>query len=172
MGLLILWTGGVDERPIEGAAFMDRWALLLWGSIAVTIALATDLCAPDAEKDAPRRSILWGTAGLVLLVGVSGELHRFFRLRLDSDAASLAGGLAISVWWLLFAGASVWYGFRAGLRPLRIAGLWVSGLAVLKVVFIDLSTLDALYRVASVFGLGLVSLLVAWAYHRRAKLSA
>lgn len=172
VGLLVLWTGGLDERAFGSPAFTDRWALLLWGSIAVTIALATDLSAPDAEDDAPRRAVLWGTAGLVLLVGVSGELHRFFRLRLEGDAASLAGGLAISVWWLLFAGASVWYGFRAGLRPLRIAGLWVSGLAVLKVVFIDLSTLDALYRVASVFGLGLVSLLVAWAYHRRAKLQA
>ena len=31
---------------------------------------------------------------------------------------------------------------------------------------------DALYRVGSVFLLGLVSLLVAWIYHRRAKLDA
>jgi hypothetical protein len=170
LGILVLWTGGVEERGLASAAFVDRWALLLWGSIAVTIALATDLSAPDGAQDSLRRPVLWGTAGLVLLVGVSGELHRFFRQRLDPEAASLAGGLAISVWWLLFAGAAVWYGFRSGLRPLRIAGLWVSGLAVLKVVFVDLSTLDALYRVASVFGLGLVSLLVAWAYHRRAKL--
>jgi uncharacterized membrane protein len=43
---------------------------------------------------------------------------------------------------------------------------------VLKVIFVDLSTLDALYRVASVFGLGLVSLLVAWVYHRRARLGS
>ena len=170
VGLLVLWTIALDARPFESAAFLDRWALVLWGSIAVMVALATDLAAPDSRALAPRRPVLWGLAGLVLLVGVSGELHRYFRLGVEDPAAArLAGGLAISVWWLLFAGASVWLGFRQGIRPLRLAGLFVSGLAVLKVLFIDLSTLDALYRVASVFGLGLVSLLVAWGYHRRAK---
>ena len=78
----------------------------------------------------------------------------------------------MSVWWLLFAGGCILGGFRLAIRPLRIAGLWVSGLAVLKVILVDLSTLDALYRVASVFGLGLVSLLVAWGYHRRARVEA
>lgn len=170
IGLLVLSTGGMDGRTDLTPAFVDRWALVLWGSIAVAIALATDLCAPD-EPGSQRRTVLWGAAGLVLFAGVSGELSRFFRLRMDYSVAELASGLAISVWWLCFAGASIWYGFRRGLRPLRLVGLWVSGLAVLKVVFVDLSTLDALYRVASVFGLGLVSLLVAWAYHRRAKLS-
>jgi uncharacterized membrane protein len=104
---------------------------------------------------------------------VTGELTRFFRLQVrDLQTASLAGGLSVSGWWLVFAGACVLIGFRRKLRPLRIAGLWVSGLAILKVVFVDLSTLDALYRIGSVFVLGLVSLLVAWVYHRRAKLDA
>ena len=171
--LMLLWTATLGVRPPDSPAFIDGWALIGWGLLAVTIALATDLGAPEGDARSPRRGALWATAGAVLWLGVTGELTRFFRLNVsDSGAATLAGGLAVSVWWLLFAGGCILVGFRRTLRPLRLAGLWVSGLAVMKVLFVDLSTLDALYRVGSVFVLGLVSLLVAWAYHRRAKAEA
>jgi hypothetical protein len=173
IGFLTLWAGALDHRPDLSPAFVDRWALVLWGLLGVTIALAMDLAAPDEDGPLPRVGMLWSLAGLALFTGVTGELTRFFRLNVsDREAASLAGGLSVSIWWLVFAGACVLLGFRRGLRPLRIAGLWVSCLAILKVLFVDLSTLDALYRIGSVFVLGLVSLLVAWAYHRRAKLDA
>jgi uncharacterized membrane protein len=42
-------------------------------------------------------------------------------------------------------------------------------MAVLKVVFSDLSGLDALYRVGSVLILGVVSLGLAYIYHRKGK---
>jgi uncharacterized membrane protein len=48
-----------------------------------------------------------------------------------------------------------------------VAGLLVSGMAILKVVLFDLSTLDALYRVASVLCLGVVSLGLAYIYNKR-----
>ena len=66
----------------------------------------------------------------------------------------------------MFAAALVTYGFRRDLKPLRIGGLAVAGLAVVKVVFSDLSSLDALYRVGSVFLLGLVTLSLAYLYYR------
>ncbi|MBW8772037.1 MAG: DUF2339 domain-containing protein [Gemmatimonadetes bacterium] len=173
LALFTLWVGATGIRGSAGPAFTDRWALVLWGLIAVTVALATDLAAPEEEKEIPRRGILWALAGFTLWIGVTGELMRFFRLHVtDFQTAALAGGLSVSVWWLLLAGTCVAVGFQRGLRALRLAGLWVSGLAVLKVLLVDLSTLDALYRIGSVFVLGLVSLLVAWIYHRRAKLDA
>ena len=54
----------------------------------------------------------------------------------------------------------------AALKPVRVAGLAVAGLAVVKVIFFDLSSLDALYRVGSVFLLGLVMLSLAYLYYR------
>ena len=44
--------------------------------------------------------------------------------------------------------------------------LATAGLAVAKVVIYDLSSLDALYRVGSVFLLGLVMLSLAYLYYR------
>ena len=69
----------------------------------------------------------------------------------------------------MFAAGLVILGFRRGIKPVRVAGLLVSGMAVLKVVLFDLSTLDALYRVGSVLCLGVVSLGLAYIYNRRAR---
>jgi uncharacterized membrane protein len=57
-------------------------------------------------------------------------------------------------------------GFRWSLQPARVAGLVVAGMAVAKVVLFDLSSLDALYRVGSVFLLALVALSLAYLYYR------
>ena len=72
----------------------------------------------------------------------------------------------MSAWWLLFAAGLVTLGFRLSLQPARVAGLAVAGLAVAKVIFFDLSSLDALYRVGSVFLLALVALSLAYLYYR------
>ena len=116
------------------------------------------------------RPALWTVAGVLLLFGVTGELVRGFQLSdLPRATASLAGGLAVSAWWICFAGACFAGGFRRQLRALRLAGFAVAALAVLKVIFIDLSTLSAFYRVGSALILGLVSLAVAYAYHHAAR---
>ena len=126
--------------------------------------------AGNGEPLAGLRAFLWVVAGGLLLFGVTGELGRLILQRVQQvGAARLAGGLAISAWWLLFAGALVIFGFARGLAPVRQAGLVVATLALLKVVFADLAGLDALYRVGSVLILGCVSLGIAYLYHRRAR---
>jgi uncharacterized membrane protein len=116
------------------------------------------------------RGGLWALGGALVLFGVTGEIGRYFQLKpLSSHDASLAAGLAVSAWWLIFAAALIGVGFRRSLKPLRVAGLAVAGLAVAKVLMYDLSSLDALYRVGSVFILGLVFLLLAYLYHRQGR---
>ena len=57
--------------------------------------------------------VLWAVAGALLLFGVSGELQRFFEnADLRPTTVQLAGGLSVSAWWAIFAGALVWHGFR------------------------------------------------------------
>ena len=60
-------------------------------------------------------------------------------------------------------------GFRQDIKNVRIGGFVVIGLAVMKVFLRDLQSLDALYRVGSVFILGLVFLLLAYLYHRQGR---
>jgi len=172
LGLVELLGDGAARRGFDDAAFVGPWALVLWLGLGVTAALAAGLWRRDPPGDAARLvpAALWLTAGALALFGVTGELRRFFRLREGSvEAAQLASGLAVSAWWLVFAAALVMLGLRRRMRSARLGGLAVAGLAVFKVMVFDLSSLDALYRVGSVFILGLVSLLLAYLYHRQAR---
>jgi hypothetical protein len=164
-----LFDGAAGTRGADDGAFVGPWALALWGGIATSVAFAVKLWRVEGGREDTRliRAGLWVTAGTMALFGVTGELRRFFEQRsLDPQTASLASGLAVSAWWLLFASALVTLGFRLSLQPARIAGLAVAGLAVAKVVLFDLSSLDALYRVGSVFLLALVALSLAYLYYR------
>ena len=167
-----LFTGAATQRTAADPAFVGSWPLALWGAAAVSVALAARLwrVGPASGAGPVVRAILWAVAGAMVLFGVTGEIQRYFALRpLSTQTAGLATGLAVSAWWLVFAAALVGVGFRWSLKPARLAGLGVAGLAVVKVLVFDLSSLDALYRVASVFILGLVFLLLAYLYHRQGR---
>jgi uncharacterized membrane protein len=167
--LQYLFNGALERRSAADAAFVGPWALALWGGIASTVALAAGLWKGDPVREDTRlaRNAFWVVAGMMTLFGVTAEIRRFFALRsLSVENATLAAGLAVSVWWLVFAATLVGLGFRRALKPVRVAGLTVAGLAVVKVVFFDLSSLDALYRIGSVFLLGFVMLSLAYLYYR------
>jgi uncharacterized membrane protein len=152
-------------------AFWGVWAGALWLSIATLAGLAAWM-SPRASEFAnePLVPALWIGAGVLLLLGVTGELGRFFRHRsLAGDTAALWTGLSVSVWWILFACGLVLLGFRRDLRMVRQAGLLVAAMAAVKIILHDLSSLNALYRVASVLVTGLVSLLLAYIYNRKAR---
>jgi uncharacterized membrane protein len=155
-----------------GDAFVGHWPVALWALIAVTVALAAGLWRrTDAELPGSTgytvRGALWFPAGALLFLGVGGELSRFFNDRAATfGSASLAAQLSVSAWWLVFAAALVSFGFYRNVTPARWAGLAVAGAAGLKVILSDLASLDALWRVASVFLLGLISLALAYLYHR------
>jgi hypothetical protein len=169
LALQVLFDGALAQRTAADAAFTGPWALSLWGSIAATAVLAAGLWPVDAGREDTRliRAGLWAVAGAMTLFGVTEEIRRHFELRiLSAESASLASGLAVSAWWLVFAAALVVLGFQRSLKPVRVGGLAVAGLAVAKVVLFDLSTLDALYRVGSVFLLALVALSLAYLYYR------
>jgi hypothetical protein len=167
-----LFSEASQQRTAADPAFVGSWALALWGAVGVTVVLAGRLwrVTAPAGPESVVQALLWAVAGTMVLFGVTREIERFFALRsFSAQTASLAAGLAVSAWWLVFAAALVVAGFRRELKSVRIAGLSVAGLAVVKVLVFDLSSLDALYRVGSVFILGLVFLLLAYLYHRQGR---
>jgi uncharacterized membrane protein len=167
-----LFGDALEQRTAADPAFVGTFALALWGTAAVAAALAAGLWRRSgaATTGSLVHGGLWILAGAMLLFGATAEIQRYFELKaLSPQTASLASGLAVSAWWLIFSAALVGVGFSRGLKPARVAGLGVAGLAVIKVLVFDLSSLDALYRVGSVFILGLVFLLLAYLYHRQGR---
>jgi uncharacterized membrane protein len=156
VGTLVL---ALDHRSGSTPAFVDGWALTLWAAVMLSAGLAYHW----REERPDWSPLLWVLAGLLLLLGGTGELWRHFG---EQAGSRLAGGLAVSAWWILFAGACFVAGFRLERKPLRTAGFLVAGGALAKVLLVDLSTLDAFYRIGSALILGLVCLAVAYVYHR------
>jgi len=161
-------------RAEDGAAFVDSWAITIWVSIVAVAALASGLWRKSDDGYQELResvpAILWVIAGALLLGGVTNELIRLAGQRgYTPDVVRLAGGLAVSAWWAVFAGALVVFGFARRSTAVRIAGLTVAGGAVIKVLFVDLANLDQLYRVGSFIVLAVVLLLVAYLYNRQAR---
>jgi Predicted membrane protein (DUF2339) len=162
----------LHARSSAEPAFVGPYPVALLGTIVVLalIGLGFWRRIPGDERTIAANipSLAWGTAGLILLLGVTAELRRYFQQsEMERDTAALASGLSVSAWWIVFAAGLVLLGFRRNLKPVRVAGLVVSAMAIIKVVLFDLSTLDALYRVGSVLILGVVSLGLAYLYNKR-----
>ena len=171
VGLALL--AGVDlllvavwSRDSAAPVFSDPWAVALYAYVGATALAARAWRVPATPVEWERRGAeaFWVMCGAAVLIGGSIEFARFF-----GRQTTLAGDLALSVWWLVYAGALVQLGFRRNRKDVRSAGLVVAAGAALKIVLYDLSTLEVLYRVAVFFVLALIALAVAYAYNRRAK---
>ena len=76
------------------------------------------------------------------------------------------GQMVLSVLWSLYAAGLVAAGFRLRRVAVRWVGLFVFGVTVLKVVFVDMSQVRELYRIIAFLALGVLLLVVAWGYQR------
>lgn len=160
-----LFTVALASRAATASTFGDAWALVLYVYTAATAACARwwRVEAQPSERARTGAALLWVLSGAAVFGGGSIEFSRYFGQR-----TRLAGDLALSVWWLVYAGALVYLGFRLDRKMIRSAGLSVAAAAGLKTVLYDLSNLEALYRVASFFALALIALAVAYTYNRKA----
>lgn len=107
------------------------------------------------------------TAAIAAVVAISGGTIEIPEFVVQHGGSELAAGLAVSAYWLILSGGLLAYGFWKDLKAVRITGLAVAGLAIGKVLFVDLAELRALYRVGSLALLAAITLLGARAYYRR-----
>jgi len=154
-----LFSAALSVREYQPPVFTDSWALALYGVVTGTAVAARWWGTPGKSV-----SLMWALSGSAVFAGGSIQLHEYF-----ARMAPLAGDLALSVWWLLFAGGLVFLGFRLNHKLIRSIGLGVAAFAGLKIVLYDLAKLQALYRVGSFFALAMIALAVAYAYNQKAR---
>lgn len=170
LGAVHLFTAALAERPDSAPAFTDAWSWGWYGVLAglVLTALLRRETTPASGSGVAHPLalggglVLWGTCGAAVFGGGALELRWAF-------ASRFAGDLATSAFWLVYAGALVALGFGLERKAVRGAGLVVAGVAIVKIALYDLESLEALYRVGSLFALALIALGVAYGYNRRAE---
>ena len=124
------------------------------------------------ESQAPRL-IIGLAAAVAFWFVISVETHTYFVTRAlaerepeDAVNQRWLGQMALSVVWAAYAGALAAVGFVRRAAPLRWASLALFALTVIKALLIDIAELQRLYRIIVFFVLGVLLLLVAWAYHK------
>ena len=119
------------------------------------------------------RLILGLAAAFAFWLVISVETHSYFRAlalaeREPEDAAHQRwlGQMALSVVWAAYAGALAAVGFVRRVAAIRWMALVLFAVTVIKAIFVDIASLQKLYRIIVFFVLGTLLLLVAWAYHK------
>ena len=171
---LLAWLGARlhDERAAVGAAIFLALALghvLIFeappnalAGLAVIVA-ATVFMARFGRSSIVTRELLGGLAAATAVYLVSVGI-------VDAAGASRARGttqsgqLLLSAFWSVTGLAAIVAGLVRNLRLVRLGGLVLLGIAVVKVFFVDLATLESIYRVASFVALGLLLIACAFAY--------
>lgn len=126
----------------------------------------------DLVAGSPRNSIGLLCAclcGLLAWCATSFEVARAARSMAEDQRAQLA---AVSIWWGILSVGLIVFGFRRKRALPRHTGLGLMGLAAVKVVFFDLASVPAMWRVVSFLLLGLLMLGVALVYGRLSSRSA
>ncbi len=106
-----------------------------------------------------------GMAGLLALL--SAEAYRYCHDTIeDYTSACRAGQMSVTVIWGVYAAGLLVIGFWRRLRVLRLAGLGLFALAALKLVLVDLTGVQDIYRIVSFVALGLLMVAASYLYHR------
>jgi uncharacterized membrane protein len=108
---------------------------------------------------------------ILSLALLSFETHDFFRSRsthhnLYWGSFHYAYQLSLSVLWGLYSSLLIGVGIFKRILAARIFGILLLGATVLKVFFVDLSSLQTFYRIISFIVLGLLLLAVSYGYNR------
>ena len=114
------------------------------------------------------RRDLWMAAFAVAAVGFvyAASLVIVDVLEGEEIGRSQTAQVALSMFWAGVGLAAIVVGLVRDIRELRIGGLILLGIGVVKVFIYDLAELDSLYRVLSFIVVGLVLLAGAYAYQR------
>ncbi|HLJ45072.1 MAG TPA: DUF2339 domain-containing protein [Bryobacteraceae bacterium] len=159
-----------SNRPAFTPLFNDYFLITVW----LTACLGAAAFVWQRKASLGRAPLILGLAAFVVLwLGSSVEAYTYFDTRAAAATAAdtarqlhWAARLSLSVLWSIYGGLLTATGFRLRLRPFRAAGLILFGITLLKVVFVDISELQQLYRIIAFLALGLLLLWVAWAYQR------
>ena len=108
------------------------------------------------------------SAGMAALLALlSAEAYSYCQDTIDNyTSAYRAGQMSVTVIWGVYAAGLLAIGFWRRLRVLRLAGLGLFALAAGKLVLVDLTGVQDIFRIVSFVALGLLMVAASYLYHR------
>jgi uncharacterized membrane protein len=155
-------SSGIDHFPF--------WSHATLALLALAIALAVGWHIHRRQYPQIAGLALAAATSLVvylLSIGLADEFQR----RLNDNASNLSSlreqaQVGLSILWTVLGVAGFALGVVLRRTGMRIYGLALLAIAILKVFIVDLASLDASYRVISFIALGVLLLLASYLYQR------
>ncbi len=73
-------------------------------------------------------------------------------------------GLLMSTAWIIYSGILMMAGIFKNWKPLKISGIWIAIITILKILFYDLAGVEAIYKVIAFLSLGVILMIVSYFY--------
>jgi uncharacterized membrane protein len=97
---------------------------------------------------------------------MSAECFQSVRLLAGAGEEAWKAQMALSMLWSLFAGVLIAIGFIWRSSTLRWMAIVLFAVTLLKILIVDMSGVNELYRFGAVFALATFLALATWAYQR------
>jgi len=176
-GLAWLTADTIAFRMLEPAAQCIAFAnvqfmigLLVVGLLAAAIRFMEQSRAAGAKRDQFESQALATGLSCIAAIGlwaVSLEIDRFFTPRPGGfEYAAMARQMLLSIFWGCYGIGLVAVGFAKRVAVCRYAGLGMLSLTLGKVLIVDMSNVQNIYRVLSLLGVGLLLVGTSVAYSK------
>jgi uncharacterized membrane protein len=156
-------------RPwINGSFLVGLVSAAALGLAAWTLARERRGAGPLTRFEGHLVTPLILVAAVVVLVRIFAETMAGFQIRMNLTGQNLYRPmlLTLTLVWAVYAGGLILGGFAFRWRPIRVLGIVLLALLMLKVFLLDIQTLEKGYRIASFVGVGLLLLLISILYQK------
>lgn len=144
-------------------------AQFLLGAALAVLLLAMPILARRSRSPMPSAlaTALIVLAPLLIFWAGNFEVDRYVELhRASLHEPGKALQMGLSLWWAIWAGAILIAGFARHVPALRYTAIALFGLTVVKVLAVDMSDVEAGYRILTFLALGGLLVAASWLYHR------
>jgi len=158
----------LEVRPVMETPFFNLYFMPMFIFAMVLIALSY-LWASRLNDASMERKIyrVIAFSGVVFLwLTLTMECYRSVRLLRGAGPEAWQAQMALSILWSLFAGILIAVGFIWRSATLRWMAILLFAATLTKVLIVDMSGVNELYRFGAVFVLALLLMSAAWAYQR------
>ena len=179
---VLVRTLGADDTMARASAeqLVNVYTLMRVLACVVLAVAGGCLAGSGAARYAgPVGRAVSGTAGVVLLFVLSQAWTRYLNVTIKDMRAPGQGArtselrwrmqLGLSLLWTVYAAATLAWGFVRRSVALRYAALFLFGLTIVKVFFVDMASVKTVYRMLSLLVLGVVLLLVGLLYQKASR---
>ncbi|MFW6108658.1 MAG: DUF2339 domain-containing protein, partial [bacterium] len=175
--LVALGVGAVLALRLFRRSLLPEFRLFANGRFVVAlVAVAAAFGSAWALRRFERRTSAWErlagkavywTAGALLLAVLSGETWLYGKTSLaDAEQAGWSAQMLLSIAWSVYAVGLLVVGFWRRVRSVRLTALGLFGVTAVKLILVDLSFLEGLYRVLSFLVIGVLMIGASYLYHR------